>query len=157
MAATESFLWLPWSRSWKPLVKTFTIKWRCFWQAGSLSELSSRNASGRRGVLQKELTLKRPLVRCVIMGPRSQLRDLASEAGLAIGGARKSVTVVASSWSLSPKVLEEFNRKHIGEAFVFESESESHFMTSGTFVLLLCGLLTDALRSGEASSSWITP
>lgn len=69
--------------------------------------------------------------------------------------ARKSVTVVTSSWGdmtpgplaihipqgmIKMSAIRDFNAKHVGKAFALFSESTSHFMTAQTFNELLAGL-----------------
>lgn len=75
------------------------------------------------------------------------------------GSARQSVTAVTSVWSdgthgplglcvpeqmFKDSFIEEYNRKHSGEMFIFSSESRGHFMVAGTFLTLCHGLLTAA-------------
>lgn len=71
--------------------------------------------------------------------------------------ARQSITAVTSTWSdgtagplglcfaanaFAQKDVDRFNKEHEGEAFMFSSESHTHFMSGNTFQTLLHGLLT---------------
>ena len=82
-----------------------------------------------------------------------------------IADARRSITVVTSSFSsgtagplaicvpdgwMKPALLDEFNRKWIGQAMVFSSQTESHFMTQETFLVYLHQLVTPALSRQRA-------
>ncbi|CAK8989314.1 Uncharacterized protein (Fragment), partial [Durusdinium trenchii] len=87
--------------------------------------------------------------------------------------ARKSITVVTSSWSdgtagplglcfpdgsLRQEDVDTFNKTHEGVAMIFASQTSSHFMTAETFMVYLHGLLTPALslqrkKLGVASST----
>ena len=86
---------------------------------------------------------------------RNQLMDVHQNVQLA----RKSITVVTSSWGdmtpgplaihipqglVKPSIVRDFNAKHRGVAFAAFSESSSHFMTSQTFNELLVGIYGDA-------------
>ena len=82
-----------------------------------------------------------------------------------ISDARKSVTVVTSSFSsghpgplaicvpdgfAKQSILDEFNQKWLGQAMVFTSQSSSHFMTAETFLVYLHQLITPALSRQRA-------
>lgn len=77
-----------------------------------------------------------------------------------VADSRKSVTVVTSTWSsgeagplgicvpdgfMGQAEMESFNQQWLGQAFIFRSESVSHFMTSDTYLVLLHGLISPAL------------
>jgi len=87
--------------------------------------------------------------------------------------ARKSITAVTSTWSsgeagplglcvpdgfVKQEVMDQWNAKHEGRAFMFQSQSTSHFMCSETWLVLLHGLIAPALalqrkKLGVASST----
>ena len=82
-----------------------------------------------------------------------------------IADARKSITVVTSSFSsgepgplaicvpdgwMKPALIDEFNCKWVGQAMVFSSQTESHFMTQETFLVYLHQLVTPALSRQRA-------
>ena len=83
------------------------------------------------------------------------------------------MTAVTSTWSsgdpgplgicvadnfMSQQEIENFNKAHIGECYVFRSNSTTHFMNGDCFLQLLHGLVTPALakqrmRFGLASNT----
>ena len=77
-----------------------------------------------------------------------------------ISDARKSITVVTSTYSsghggplgicipdhfLAQKEIDDFNRQHTGECFIFRSQSTTHFMCGESFLTLLHGLIGPSL------------
>ena len=76
-------------------------------------------------------------------------------------GARQSLTCVTSTWSdgtrgplglcyptgaFTQEYVDAFNDKYPGIAYMFPSETRSHFMTGPTFQTLMHGLLTTAFQ-----------
>ena len=75
------------------------------------------------------------------------------------GSSRQSITAITSTWSdgsqgplglcypsgsFKQAEVDKFNAEFKGVAYMFESETRSHFMTGETFQVLLHGMVTDA-------------
>ena len=71
------------------------------------------------------------------------------------------MTLVTSTWSsghasplgickpdnfLQQKAIDEWNQQYVGECYIFRSNSTSHFMSGESFLTLLHGLVTPALK-----------
>ena len=90
---------------------------------------------------------------------KSDKRSLGVSLNDHISNARRSITVMTSSWAdstpgplglnipegmLSAREVRQFNEKHAGKAFAVISSSKSHFMTGSSFTELLYGLYSPA-------------
>lgn len=79
---------------------------------------------------------------------------------------RQSVTAVTSTWSdgsrgplgicypsgaFSASYVDEYNKKHLGESYMFESQTQTHFMCGATFQVLLHGLISPAFAAKRKS------